>query len=722
MLRKDWHDVELEQFEKLEILHRGRGNKGGRKLPYLDTFATFDIETSTIEWNGQKHAFCYVWMMYFKDFDLMVTGRTMRESIDFLEALKPHLSAYLVVYVHNYAFEFAFQSGVYDFNYDEVFAIKSRKICKSTMMERYEFRCSYFLSNMSLDLYTKKYNVQHTKLSGDKYDYKKLRYPWTRLTKYERDYCTADVVGLAECIKIELDIGHYNIANIPLTSTGFVRADLKSAMRSLSYTTVPFMQPDYQVYKLLRAAFRGGDVHANRYYANRIIENVNSYDRSSSYPDVLCNCKFPMSKFAKVEDCSEEGIKNELLCGHALLMEIEIRNCRLKNPRWPAPYLARHKCEILENADDPESKVKESRKINPYAKAKFDNGRVLCAPLVRTVVTDIDYAIITEQYAGEYYILQAYSSRYGNLFFPYVQCIEMYYAKKTALKGDEAQAPYYEKEKNKLNSCYGVCAENPVKMPQYYYNGLWYEAGAQERDELPDGMPDDLKDKLCVTEEQIYKKYCEKSWSLYQWGVWCTAWARYRLYQGVKMASKARPDMDADTDRDGDFIYCDTDSVKYTGHIDWTAYNAKRKAASEKSGAYAKDIKGNMHYMGVYEHDGEYKRFITLGAKKYATEDEDGELHCTISGVGKKKGAAEIKKRGGLEALVYNPTGALFTFVEAGGSELIYNDEKYYTTLHIDGHELEITRNIVIVDSTYTLGLTPEYDLLISACRTEKNC
>lgn len=692
MDRVEWRDFDLRKMADLEILPERRGNKGGKKDTYLQTFATFDIETSTIEQEEGPQAFCYVWMFYLPIYDTMITGRTIGDFYTFLNMARDYLQALLVIYVHNLSYEFQFLSGVYEFTHEEVFAVKSRKVAKCKMMNRYEFRCSQILSNMSLALYTKKYGVEHGKLSGDEYDYSKVRYPWTELTGKEWAYCTNDVVGLAECIQVELNIGKFDIKSIPLTSTGFVRRDLKRAMREVSHTLIPSMQPDFHVYKLLRAAFRGGDTHANRFYTNQIIEDVKSYDRSSSYPDVLCNCKFPMSKFIKIDDLTDAGIMREIRRKRALLLKIAIRDCRLKNPRWPSPYLSYSKCEVLETMDG-----------KPLL---LDNGRILSAALLVTVVTDIDYAIIQEQYAGDYFIIEGYSARYGNLPRPYIDCVRMYYDAKTRLKGNPEQVAFYEKAKNKLNSCYGCCAQDPVKLSNYYINGVWYVSDDQK-------LPDELRQ----SREELYNKYCKSSWSLYSWGVWCTAWARLRLYEGVKMVSRERPDVDAEYEgRKSDFLYCDTDSVKYRGYVDWTAYNEKLRAASAESGAYADDSKGVRHYMGVYEHDGDYKHFLTLGAKKYVTEDENGKLHVTIAGVNKGRAPAEIESAGGMEALLYNDRNGLFTFYDAGGTELIYNDGAYYGTLEIDGHKLDITRNVVIKESTYTLGMTEEYYLLINMC------
>ena len=111
--------------------------------------------------------------------------------------------------------------------------------------------------------------------------------------------------------------------------------------------------------------------------------------------------------------------------------------------------------------------------------------------------------------------------------------------------------------------------------------------------------------------------------------------------------------------------------------------------------------------MGVYEDDGLYKRFKTMGAKKYAYEDEDGSLHITIAGVNKKEGAAEL---GCLENMKEG-----FTFVKAGGTESVYNDNIAMIT-ESDGRIIHITDNVVIRPSTYTLGLTAEYAAILDGC------
>ena len=65
-------------------------------------------------------------------------------------------------------------------------------------------------------------------------------------------------------------------------------------------------------------------------------------------------------------------------------------------------------------------------------------------------------------------------------------------------------------------------------------------------------------------------------------------------------------------------VYCDTDSVKVIGDIDISRLNDKLKKKAIQSKAYADDMNGNRHYIGLFESDGHYDQFITQGAKRYA--------------------------------------------------------------------------------------------------------
>ena len=662
-------------FAKPPLLKNRRGNPGGKKRHYVGITTAFDIETTLLD--DIQQSVMYIWQWQFGE-DYTVIGRTWDEFLDLQKRIKAVLpeDRWLVVYVHNLSYEFQFLKGIYQFFPDDVFAVASRKVVKADMWGCFEFRCSYKLTNMSLKQFTSKMNVKHQKLSGEEFDYSVKRYPWTPLSDEELEYCINDVLGLVEAIHALMARDGDTLQTIPLTSTGYVRRNAKRAMKdgTVHHNFVYSILPDIETYRALREAFRGGNTHANRYYAGDIVENVHSADRSSSYPAVMCNCEFPMSVFIPIrpENLNTEYISRCINIRHkALLLRIGIENLRLRDPFWGCPYLSKDKCRKCHDVVD-----------------TFDNGRILAASYIETTVTDIDLKIITEEYQGKIYFLQGWYASYKKLPQPLINEVIKYYKDKTELKGVKGQEIYYDKAKALLNSLYGMMAQDPVK-----HNLIFKQVGDWDED-------------ASKTDEEILGKSNEKAFLAYQWGVWVTAHSRMALERGIRLVHET----------DGaDFIYCDTDSVKYTGSVDWSSYNNDRIAECMDSGSYATDPSGVTHYMGVFETEDlkdtgyAYRYFKTLGAKKYAYVEREGEgVHCTIAGVNKKKGGKELDKHGGLSAFDED-----FIFREAGGTTAIYNDSPAMDHVDIEGHSLPITSNVAIIPSEYTLGITGEYERII---------
>ena len=244
---------------------RKRGNQGtNSRIKYKDAICAFDIETTRLA--DIEQSVMYVWMFHIKQLDLTIVGRTWEEFDTLLKKIVGELDGTtLCIFVHNLSYEFQFLRAVYNFSPEEVFAVDSRKVLKCTMYDKQiEFRCSYLHSNMSLAEYTKKMGVAHQKLSGEEFDYNKIRYPWTPLSERELQYCTHDVIGLCEAIETEMLADGDNLYTFPLTSTGYVRRDAKKAMRNVSPSFIKSQLPDIEIYKMCREAFRGGDTHANR--------------------------------------------------------------------------------------------------------------------------------------------------------------------------------------------------------------------------------------------------------------------------------------------------------------------------------------------------------------------------------------------------------------------------------------------------------------------------
>lgn len=664
-------------------LQKRKGRPGARAKDkeqhrYKDVICAFDIETSKVRLRGELVAFMYVWQFQFGP-GLTIIGRRWEEFVDLTKRLAGSLEDHerLVVYVHNLSYEWSFIRdervlGPY-VNEESVFCIRARKIVKLLCWDdRIEFRCSYIHSNMGLDQFTKKMQVKHLKLSGDEYDYSKLRYPWTDLTERELEYCSNDVIGLVEAIQKECEVDHDDLYSIPLTSTGYVRRDIRKALERKS-DWIQRLVPSLDTYQMLREAFRGGDTHASRFYAGKILPGpIRSVDRSSSYPDVQCNLRFPVSEFYNPppEDAhSEKAMCAKIRKDRAVIARIALHNVKLRSQYNPDPYLADDKCRNVYNA-------------------AYDNGRILSAAYLETTITDVDLEIILHDYEfSQMDVIKWQYARYGPLPEEMVTTVIEYYVRKTELKNVPGEEILYEKSKNKLNGIFGCSSQDPVRMTIQYRAGDYIE-GAMIDGEFHEGTLEEFMPILLDQSKPVMP---------YQWGVWTTAHARRELRELIWTCGDQ-------------FIYCDTDSVYFWGDINFEDYNRRHRDASIKHHAAAADPTGELHYMGIVEEDrkkGPYQEFLTLGAKKYAYRDKAGELHITISGVVKDEGAKELERAGGLAALAPG-----FVFRDAGGVDVIYQDDPV-GTVEIDGHELYIGTGAVLVDSTYSVSLSPTYrDLL----------
>lgn len=630
---------------KFKNLHlKIQQTRSRKKIKYADTVCAFDIETTNID--KYRQAVMYIWQFQIGP-QWTVYGRTWEEFRTFLQKLRDQLpdDTYLVIYVHNLSFEFQFLKSIIQI--EDVFAMDDRKILR-VRSGPFEFRCSYIHSNMSLDRYLKAMDVKDKKVKG--FNYKKKRYPWTKLTKAELKYCINDVRGLVQAVQTEMLRDGDDLYTIPLTSTGYSRRLAKQALGPYR-RWIKGMLPDLDCFQALRRAFRGGDTHANRYNSNIIIDGskvggIHSWDISSSYPAVMLTERFPRALIRKDPALFDSEYKH----GKACLIHIYMEDVKLHDPRWGSPYIPKAKCETLVGA-------------------QLDNGRVLSADHLDMYVTEIDFEILAAEYEFKYSILDLWTGTKSRLPDKFRDLLMQTYTEKTQLKGGDAYM--YGKKKNLFNSYYGMTVQNPCK-PNYEYK---------------DGVMQ-LKDE---TLEDLIVNYQKTGWLPYQWGVWVTAYARQKLHAGLAIID---PD---------DFIYSDTDSIKCIGDYSESFEKLNQKYRYDEFSAL--DPKGKRHYIGIYEYEESYKRFKTMGAKKYAYEDQDGQLHITISGVNKRLGAQEL---GTLDRFKEG-----FIFRSGGGLAALYNDVPEVTDVRIQGHRLPITSNVALFESTYTLGMAMDYKKLI---------
>lgn len=608
------------------------GKRGENRAMYVNKFGTFDIETTSIthtekEKDGDTYydkdvadyAYMYAWTACIDGVE--VYGRTWDEFIRLLIKLNEYyqLSAErrFVIYVHNLSFEYAFLNGYV--NVSNLFATGRRKVLYMRLAQGIELRCSYRLTNMSLDSYLRKTpGVRHVKGKGE-LDYSKIRTFESELTETEWGYCVNDTLGLWEALTITMRRDKDTVTTIPATSTGYVRRDMKrSILRSNARELIKKLAPTEEIYKMLKEAQRGGDTHCNRTKAGKIVVDVESDDATSEYPSVQMLYKFPVNPFKKVK--VNKKIFRQL-AGRPFLMRIALCGVEMQPHKYD-PYLSI-------------SKVRNEKNVHN------DNGRVWCADYLETTITDVDWEIVRDTYDIEkcYVLGDVYASYYDYLPKYVTEVIMEYFKGKTLNKQkikktlpgsvEREDAEYdTQKSKNKLNAIYGMSATDPIhKVYRINAEGEWIESES----------------------EAPFTKSVENAVLPLQWGVWTTAWGRYHLHRMLNCALEP--------------YYWDTDSCKseIIDHEAFKKLNDDIKKKCDERGAYCDTEKGRV-YMGIFENESEireenapkYSVFLSWGAKKYcgiAYTDKDwvfrkdGSLNfeTTISGVGKKEGEAFYK-------------------------------------------------------------------------------
>lgn len=665
-----WQNVDQQQFH---LARRRPGNQAGRRRLYVREVGAFDIETTTFftreildahadrtEVHFTPHSVLYVWM-YAID-DNVYYGRTWDEFKEFIVHLEQRIppGARLVTFIHNASYEYVFLSGIHEFTNEDLFPIDPRKILKMDLSEKIEMRCSYLLSNRDLRSFLKSEGVAAQK---GEMNYKKKRFPWTPLSAEELSYCENDVLGLTQAIRHRLQATGDSIYTLPYTSTGYVRRDAKIALRS-GRRHDGYRYDSYSVYVHLRRAFRGGNTHTSRYHAalGPITDELSfSDDFSSFYPSEICGGEFPAGPFFEEHPGAWEGrdeeYLNELLSEHrAVLFTVILRGVYCSEAQH-VPYIPLDKCNEIHNA-------------------AIDNGRVLRADALEITLTDPDWGVIKSMYTYESFemVYCAYTS-YAPLPESYVTLTREYFRRKTELKNVNDYE--YQRSKSLLNALFGLMAMDPLRM-------------VIELDEdrvLYERKPDDMR--------EAYDKACKKMIMPYSWGVWLTASCRAKLQRAI--------------DACGDeFLYCDTDSVKHLCDLPIL------REMFEGDAYVAYDPAGNPHRMGVMERDAVYSEFVSLGAKKYAARYAEGkkagELEITVAGVNKEEGSKELEAAGGITA--FKP-GFVF---RSGGVDAYYNDYDCFSYI-VDGHHLEVTRNVALVEGFYTLGLSKSYKELLETLR-----
>ena len=590
--------------------------KTNKKIEYINLESAFDIETTSTYIGGEKVAFMYVWAFGFGNSeDHVYYGRTWTEFVEFVGKVEDHFQLnnerILITYVHNLGYEFQFMRKC--FTWDNVFSIDIRKPLKALSDNGIEYRDSLMLSGYSLEN-TAKNLVNHEveKLVGD-LDYSLNRHHKTDLSDREWGYVKNDIIVVLYYINEQI-VQYGDITKIPLTNTGRVREFVRNQVyftstnhrksSGVKYNKYRKIMNDLKIkdedeYKQLKRAFQGGFTHANAEYSGKVLQDVSSIDFTSSYPAVMLAEQFPMSSAIEVssEDLSKKGFEH-YLNNYCLLFDVKFKN--------------------IESKISFENYISESKTYqltNPI----LNNGRVYSADDLITTITDVDFRIIQANYKWEHMEITNVK-RYHRGYLPkdFIKAIITLYEGKTELKGVEGKEIEYLLSKGMLNSTYGMTVTDIIRDTIQYL--------------------DDWDIEPANVDEQL-EKYNEgrSRFLFYPWGVWITAYARKNLWSGILNIGE-------------DYVYSDTDSIKllnYDKHkkfIELYDQDLIRKLKRmcefhdiDFKTLSPKNIEGVEKMIGVWDYEGTYELFKTLGAKRYMEFDGENVM-LTVAGLSKENG------------------------------------------------------------------------------------
>lgn len=655
---------------------------------YYNIACSFDIETSSFYNNGNKQSIMYVWQF---DIDgCVVVGRTWSEFVEFINNISQRLLLHpdrriLVCYVHNLAYEFQFIRKL--ITWKDVFCVDTRKPVKALASCGILFKCSYILSGASLDTVANNLQYESIKKLIGNLDYEQVRTPKTPLTKNELKYCINDVKIVVAYIREQIQQCG-SICRIPLTKTGFVRRYIKNAVLYNNETShksniakqynktarklfknLTLQELEYQ---MLIQAFCGGFTHANPLISGLTLNNVTSYDFTSSYPTVMLSEQFPMSQGKQVVIESKNKLEyyiNNYCCLFTITLYNVQSNINFEH------YISESKCLDIEDA-------------------VVDNGRVVSASKLCIVTTDVDYETIKKVYTWSHMQISKNSYIYDRGYLPKQLCesILKLYVNKTQLKDVDGKETEYQISKAMLNSCYGMIVTSIIKETLKYNNELGWVSDASDINEALDK----------------YNKSTGR-FLFYPWGVWITAYARRNLWSGILACGN-------------DYCYADTDSVKilnadkhqdyfnnYNNLITTKIKNCLEYHNIDISQATPSTIEGIKKPLGVWDYDGFYDKFKTLGAKRYMIEN-NGKLKITVAGVSKKLAVKYIEQQP--KPFEFFSDGMLIPSQYTGKLTHTYLDEPMHgivTDYLGQEYEYDESSGIHLEPQDYSMSLSEDY-------------
>lgn len=616
----------LGKNEKGIMFHTSSRNSDGSRW-VLTNEICLDIETSKIVIDGNYLPFITSIQVYFENNYYLFRKPT--EFIDWLLKLKEDYglneNRVVKIFIHNEKYDMSYLAPYFKKYLEgepEIWLDGKAKInyYKQDFVEVID---TLALSNRSLDKWSKDLNTLHQKKIGY-YDYDKVIFQDTPLTKEEMEYDKMDVVVLHECIQKQLELYGDTLRTMPMTSTSYVRrfTRLESQSNDVSqkgkkwynYRKLYFYDTKLSLEQKDKCvtAFAGGYTHGNRFLKDTVLKNVLHVDFTSFYPSQLRTKKFPIgrpkelpNRWFKVDELIDRCNDNDEIA----VVDVLIADAELRNPDHPMPYLATAKVKA----------VTDSKVIK-------DNGRIVkLEGVVKYTCTNKDLEIIKKQYKCKIKITSGIIFEAGFLPKELLDAIDKLFFEKSHLKNvhkalEKELGKMHPKTieaminlgiaKKALNSVYGMFATKPRDTEIVEYDGLSFTT------------------KQPFTPEEDLEKHYD-NWNnflAYQIGIMVTAFARHELFEAMELFDLK------------DVLYCDTDSFFV---LDKPGYKEKIDEFNTLHAKYSVHVDGTDIYYDQLDFEPYCYYFKHLHAKCYGqiTKNKSGEyeLSVTIAGVTDKK-------------------------------------------------------------------------------------
>ena len=342
--------------------------------------------------------------------------RSIKEFLEYLKTLSKEGNC--IAYAHNLDYELDYilketdgssmkikkGNKVTDCSYSAI--LRSNHAPISIVLDKLpnvEFRCSLALTGYSIGTLGKMFNVP--KLY---YDYEKIRRATDKLIKEDYEYNDRDIVISGMAVIQKVLMRREAIDKLPLTTTSEMNSNkiefIKKHFGRESFNSLVNKRRqqldciNYNFYQFVMDTRQGGLTNLSSTCFNKVMKRVFSIDIASSYPDRMCNFKFP--RYNKESYVIEGNNADEIMEATEFFIDYLVKGKKKRNKLVKGFFAWLHLENIKAKEIDGEivpllplsiNKCILDIKYEECKNVKSINGKVISADSVDIKLNDIDY-------------------------------------------------------------------------------------------------------------------------------------------------------------------------------------------------------------------------------------------------------------------------------------------------------------------------------------------